>query len=113
LAVREDAFLAAYGRDVADGRVEVVAAEVEREVCPIEAARGRLLHHELLHRHVRARGLTAVAREEILPRLRIEVDAGEAKLGDLGDAATHRVGITEERLEEVTEPDAEHRGWGG
>src|SRR5258708_2069797 len=54
-------------------------------------------------------GLAAIAREEVLPRFRVEVDAGEAKVGNLGDTAAGGLAVAVERLKEVAEPNAEHR----
>ena len=95
---------AAHRRHAADVRVEIVAAEIEREAGVIHAEFGRLGHHELVHRHVGARRLAAVAREEILPRLGVKIDAVKTKARDLGNAFARGFKIGIKRLEEIPEP---------
>src|SRR5690348_1788320 len=67
----------------------------------------RLLHHEFLHRHIGTRWFTAVMREEILPRLRIQINAVETEPRNFCDTAANGLPIAVERLEKISKPNAE------
>ena len=99
LAVRADGFLTAHQRDVADVRIKIVAAEVKGQMRVVESVFGHLRHHELVHGDIRAGRFAVIPREEIRPRLGIEIDAVEAQAGHVGNAPARRLAVAVKRLE--------------